>query len=61
MYFGTFIDSKRGLDRLSSFPKSVDKYPLEGSGFYHIRGKITEEFDVYSIEVEWMNKIGRKL
>jgi DNA polymerase-3 subunit alpha len=60
MYFGTFIDSNGDWIDSVHFPKSVDKYPLEGSGFYHMKGKITEEFDVYTIEVEWMNKIGRK-
>ena len=60
MYFGTFIDKEGDWIDSVHFPQSVDKYPLEGSGFYHLRGKVTEEFDVYSIEVNWMKKIGRK-
>jgi DNA polymerase-3 subunit alpha len=33
---------------------------LEGKGFYHMKGKVVEEFDVYTIEVQWMKKIGFK-
>jgi DNA polymerase-3 subunit alpha len=33
---------------------------LTGRGFYHIKGKVVEEFGVYSIEARWMQKVGLK-
>lgn len=60
MYFGTFLDSNGDWIDSVHFPDSADHYPLEGKGFYHMKGKIIEEFDVYTIEVQWMKKIGLK-
>ncbi len=42
------------------FPQAADKYPLTGKGFYHIRGKVAEEFGVYGIDVQWLQKCGLK-
>jgi DNA polymerase-3 subunit alpha len=60
MYFGTFID--RNGDWVDSvlFPDTADRYRLTGKGYYHIKGKVVEEFGVYSIEVKWMQKVGIK-
>jgi DNA polymerase-3 subunit alpha len=60
MYFGTFIDANGDWNDTVHFPESADRYPLEGKGFYHIKGKVTEEFGVYTIEVQWMRKVGVK-
>ncbi|ANE52660.1 DNA polymerase III subunit alpha [Flavisolibacter tropicus] len=60
MYFGTFIDSNGDWVDSVHFPDSAVKYRLTGQGFYHIKGKVVEEFGVYSIEVKWMQKIGIK-
>ena len=61
MYFGTFLDSKGQWVDSVHFPNVADKYALQGNGFYAIKGKVVEEFDVYSIEVHSMKKIGLKL
>ena len=60
MYFGTFLDSNGDWIDSVHFPDSADRYSLEGKGFYHMKGKIVEEFGVYTIEVQWMKKIGFK-
>ncbi|MGE5521444.1 MAG: DNA polymerase III subunit alpha [Candidatus Dadabacteria bacterium] len=58
MYFGTFID--KNCDWIDSvhFPDIAERYTLAGNGFYEIKGKVIEEFGVYSIEVEKMQKLG---
>ncbi|MGZ8538415.1 MAG: helix-hairpin-helix domain-containing protein, partial [Flavisolibacter sp.] len=61
MYFGTFLDSKGQWVDSVHFPNVADKYALQGNGFYAIKGKVVEEFDVYSIEVQTMKKVGLKL
>ncbi|MEX2591194.1 MAG: hypothetical protein WD426_00370 [Anditalea sp.] len=42
------------------FPDSMKKYPLQGAGFYHLTGKVTEEFGVYAVEVVVMKTVGLK-
>ncbi len=61
MYFGTFLDHQGDWVDSVHFPNVADKYTLKGNGFYHIRGKVVEEFGVYSLEVERMNKLGLKV
>ncbi len=60
MYFGTFID--KDLDWIDTvhFPDVAKKYPINNSGFYKIKGKVVEDFGVYSIEVSAMYKVGYK-
>ena len=55
MYFGTFVDSKGDFIDSVHFPQVATKYPFRGLGVYALKGKITEEFDFYSIEVNTMN------
>jgi DNA-directed DNA polymerase III PolC len=58
MYFGTFIDChSQWLDTIH-FPDALKAYPIEGKGFYKIQGTVTEEFGVYSIEVQQLSKVG---
>jgi DNA polymerase-3 subunit alpha len=58
MFFGTFLDSQGNWMDTVHFPQSADRYPLSGKGFYHMRGKVMEEFGVYSVDVQWMKKTG---
>jgi len=51
MNFGTFIDRKGEWVDTVHFPPIVKKYPLKGRGIYLLRGKITEEFKFYTLEV----------
>lgn len=57
MYFGTFYD-KRGdwLDTVH-FPGVNEKYPFRGEGYYVIKGLVTEDFGVYSVEVEEIQRL----
>lgn len=60
MTFGTFIDANLDWIDTVHFPQALQRYPLQGKGFYRITGKVVEEFGVYSIEVSKMIKAGYK-
>lgn len=60
MYFGTFIDSEGDWVDSVHFPDVAQKHRLTGRGFYHMRGKVVEEFGVYSLEVTWLRNVGLK-
>ncbi|MCS4435021.1 DNA polymerase III subunit alpha [Aquiflexum gelatinilyticum] len=51
MNFGTFIDRDGDWIDTVHFPPVVKKHPFKGRGIYLIKGKVTQEFDFYSIEV----------
>jgi DNA-directed DNA polymerase III PolC len=57
MAFGTFNDRVGKVFDTVHFPQIEKKYPLRGRGFYEIKGKVTEDFGVYTIEVTWMDKV----
>lgn len=57
MAFGTFNDREGNVFDTVHFPDIIKKYPIRGRGFYEIRGKVTADFDVYAIEVTWMDKV----
>lgn len=50
MNFGTFIDREGQWIDTVHFPPIAKKYPFKGRAIYLIEGKVTEEFDFYSIE-----------
>jgi DNA polymerase III alpha subunit len=51
MNFGTFVDREGNWIDTVHFPPVVKKYPFKGRAIYLIEGKVTSEFDFYSIEV----------
>lgn len=51
MNFGTFIDREGDWIDTVHFPPVVKKYPFKGRAIYLIEGKVTAEFDFYSVEV----------
>jgi DNA polymerase-3 subunit alpha len=51
MNFGTFLDRDGDWIDTVHFPPVVKKYPFKGKAIYLIKGKVTAEFDFYSIEV----------
>lgn len=57
MCFGTFIDREGRFIDTVHFPPSVAKFPFRGRGVYRLSGKVVEEFDFYSLEVQAMEKI----
>ena len=60
MFFGTFVDSHLDWIDTVHFPDAAKRHPLHSSGFYKIKGKVAEDFGVYSLEVSWMEKCGYK-
>jgi DNA polymerase-3 subunit alpha len=60
MSFGTFLDAN--LDWLDTvhFPDTYKNFPMEGKGFYKIRGRVVEDFGFHSVEVIHMKKVGYK-
>ena len=57
MCFGTFTDKEGDWIDTVHFPPSLKQYPFTGRGCYVITGKVTEEFDFLSIEVESMKRL----
>ncbi|MFN8336585.1 MAG: DNA polymerase III subunit alpha [Cyclobacteriaceae bacterium] len=57
MAFGTFNDREGKVFDTVHFPDIEKKYPLRGRGFYEIKGRVTEEYGVFSVEVTWMDKV----
>lgn len=51
MQFGTFFDVHGRLFDTVHFPVSFQQYPLMGAGLYLIEGRVTADFNCYSIEV----------
>jgi DNA polymerase-3 subunit alpha len=57
MYFGTFIDTAGQWIDTVHFPPSAKAYPFTGPGCYELKGKVVEEYDFVSIEVEYMKRL----
>lgn len=60
MFFGTFVDSELDWIDTVHFPDTAKKYPLHTSGFYQIKGKVVEDFGVYSLEVNQLLRVSYK-
>ncbi|WP_124979321.1 DNA polymerase III subunit alpha [Nonlabens xiamenensis] len=56
MQFGTFLDRKGYFFDTVMFPPVAARIHFRGSGIYKIYGKVVEEFDFYSIEVQDLEK-----
>jgi DNA polymerase-3 subunit alpha len=57
MSFGTFLDPNGDFIDTVHFPQIVLAYPFYGKGIYRIEGKITAEYDYYTLEVRSMSKL----
>jgi DNA-directed DNA polymerase III PolC len=57
MGFGTFYDVHGEVFDTVHFPDSSRKYPFRGRGFYELKGKVTEDFGVYALDVHFMDKL----
>jgi DNA polymerase-3 subunit alpha len=60
MHFGTFLDASGDWLDTVHFPEASTRYPFQGNGYYKMNGKVTEEFGVYIVEVNRMEKVGIK-
>lgn len=59
-FFDTFLDVDDGGIDTVHFPAAARRQPLRGKGFYRIKEKVLEEFGVYSIDVQDIQKVGLK-
>ncbi|QHL86257.1 DNA polymerase III subunit alpha [Nibribacter ruber] len=57
MQFGTFLDATGNFFDTVHFPQSLKTWPFKGYGVYLLFGKVVEEFDFPSLEVEKMAKL----
>lgn len=57
MFFGTFLDKNGDWIDTVHFPPSAKQYPYRGSGCYLIRGKVSEEFSFFTIEVSYFERL----
>ena len=57
MHFGTFLDRRGDFIDTVHFPPIAKKYPFRGRGVYRLCGKVMEEFDSISIEINYMKKL----
>jgi DNA polymerase III alpha subunit len=57
MNFGTWIDAYGHFFDTTHFPPSLARYPFKGRGMYALKGKIVDDFDFPSMEVDWMEKL----
>lgn len=57
MCFGTFYDVNGDVFDTVHFPDSARKFPFRGRGFYELKGKVIEDFGVYAVDVNWMDKL----
>ncbi|KUO68930.1 MAG: DNA polymerase III subunit alpha [Lutibacter sp.] len=57
MYFGNFTDVKGDHIDTVHFPPAAKKHPFKGRGVYELTGKVTEEFDCITVEIEKMEKL----
>lgn len=56
MMFGNFLDRDGYFIDTVHFPPAAKQFPFRGKGVYRITGRVTVEFDCYSIEVSSMQK-----
>ncbi len=57
MQFGTFIDREGAYVDSVHFPQIVTRFPFRGRGIYELIGRVTEEFDCYTLEVTAMERL----
>jgi DNA polymerase-3 subunit alpha len=60
MSFGTFLDAELNWLDTVHFPDTYKNFPMQGKGFYKIRGRVVEDFGFHSVEVIEMKKVGYK-
>lgn len=57
MYFGTFLDQAGEFIDTVHFPPVAAKHPFMGRGIYLLEGKVVEEFDAITLEVDLMKRL----
>jgi DNA polymerase-3 subunit alpha len=57
MHFGTFLDLEGMWIDTVHFPPSVRAFPFRGPGCYLLKGKVVEEFDHITIEIQEQERL----
>ena len=57
MNFGTWIDIEGGYFDTTHFPQTLKKYPFRGLGCYLILGRVVEDFDFLSLDIQKMERL----
>ncbi|MCW3071759.1 MAG: polymerase subunit alpha [Bacteroidetes bacterium] len=57
MCFGTFLDTDGHWIDTVHFPPSLKTHPFSGPGCYMLTGKVTEEYDFCTLEVNGMKRL----
>lgn len=57
MNFGTWIDRNGHFFDTTHFPDAVRKWPFKGRGVYVLRGVVSDDFGVVSVDVLFMQKL----
>ena len=60
MYFHTFIDATGDWLDTVFFPQIAKYSNVTGKGFYSMKGKVVVEFGVYSVDVNYCERVGLK-
>ncbi|MFC5283809.1 DNA polymerase III subunit alpha [Pedobacter alpinus] len=58
MFFGTFLDEAGNWIDTVLFPNIAAQFNFKGYGCYLIKGKVTKEFDFFTVEVLEIEKLG---
>ncbi|NIG57077.1 DNA polymerase III subunit alpha [Chitinophaga sp. Cy-1792] len=58
MCFGTFLDADDAFVDTVHFPDSLRRYPFQKGGFYILQGKVVDDYQVITLEISKMRKIG---
>lgn len=60
MHFGCFLDIHGEFYDTVHFPDSLKKYPFTGGGVYLMEGKVVQEFDYPSVEIQKLARLPYK-
>lgn len=60
MHFGCFLDIHGEFYDTVHFPDSLRKYPFTGGGVYLMEGKVVQEFDYPSVEIQKLARLPYK-
>ncbi|WP_040670679.1 DNA polymerase III subunit alpha [Nitritalea halalkaliphila] len=60
MHFGTFLDQEGNWVDTVHFPDKKNPYPFRGKGVYYLKGRVSEEFGFYTVEVAQITRLPYK-
>lgn len=57
MAFDAWYDQDGNYFHTVLFPKEMREFPIKGNGIYLIQGKVTEEFGVFRVSIQYLEKL----